>query len=142
METYRRYHAAVRRALDDAGWDGEWYRQACYDDGTPLGTQADDECRIDALAQAWSVIAGVASADRARQALDAVEACLISDRDRLIRLLTPPFENTPHDPGYIKGYVKGVRENGGQYTHAACWVVRAMAEAGRRNRAAELLAML
>ena len=107
-----------------------------YDDGAPLGTRTDDECRIDALAQAWSVISKVALPDRARQSLDAVEAYLISDRDKLIRLLTPPFENTPHDPGYIKGYVKGVRENGGQYTHAACWVVRAMAELGRRDRAA------
>jgi cyclic beta-1,2-glucan synthetase len=142
IETYRSYLAAVRSALDDAGWDGEWYRRAYYDDGAPLGTQADDECRIDALAQAWSIISKVASPDRARQSLDAVEAYLISDRDKLIRLLTPPFENTSHDPGYIKGYVKGVRENGGQYTHAACWVVRAMAEAGRRGRAAELLEML
>ncbi|HYQ91535.1 MAG TPA: glycosyl transferase, partial [Candidatus Competibacteraceae bacterium] len=110
--------------------------------GAPLGTRTDDECRIDALAQAWSAISKVALPDRVRQSLDAVEAYLISDRDKLIRLLTPPFENTPHDPGYIKGYVKGVRENGGQYTHAACWVVRAMAEAGRRDRAAELLEML
>ncbi|MFO1431687.1 MAG: glycosyl transferase [Candidatus Competibacteraceae bacterium] len=142
IETYRTYMIDLRSALDDAGWDGEWYRRAYYDDGTPLGTRTDDECRIDALAQAWSVISKVASPDRAGQALDAVEAYLISDRDKLIRLLTPPFENTPHDPGYIKGYVKGVRENGGQYTHAACWVVRAMAEAGRRDRAAELLEML
>jgi cellobiose phosphorylase len=142
IETYQTYLAGLRSTLEDAGWDGEWYRRAYYDDGTPLGTQAADECRIDALAQAWSVISKVAPAERARQALDSVETYLISDQDKLIRLLTPPFEQTPHDPGYIKGYVKGVRENGGQYTHAACWVVRAMAEAGRRERAAELLEML
>jgi cellobiose phosphorylase len=142
IETYQTYLAGLRSTLEDAGWDGEWYRRAYYDDGTPLGTQAADECRIDALAQAWSVISKVAPAERARQALDSVETYLISDQDKLIRLLTPPFEQTPHDPGYIKGYVKGVRENGGQYTHAACWVVRAMAEAGPRERAAELLEML
>ena len=142
IATYQTYLANLRNALDDTGWDGEWYQRAYYDDGAPLGTRTDTECRIDALAQAWAVISKVASPDRARQSLDAVEAYLISDQDKLIRLLTPPFENTPHDPGYIKGYVKGVRENGGQYTHAACWVVRAMAEAGRRNRAAKLLEML
>ena len=141
----RRY-AAFRRhlaeALNEHAWDGEWYRRAWYDDGAVLGSAASDECQIDALAQAWAVISKAAPWARAEAALDAVERHLISEADGLIRLLTPPFENTPHDPGYIKGYVAGVRENGGQYTHAALWVVRALAELGRRNRAAKLLDML
>nr|WP_054774253.1 hypothetical protein [Methylogaea oryzae] len=139
---YEAHRTKLANALNDAGWDGEWYRRAYYDDGAVMGSKDSDECRIDALAQAWAVISGTASKERAKQAMDALEEHLISDQDKLIRLLTPPFENTPHDPGYIKGYVKGVRENGGQYTHAACWVARAMAEAGRHERAAELLEML
>ncbi len=138
----RAYREAMALAANDAGWDGGWYRRGYYDNGTPLGSQASDECRIDALAQAWAVISGVAPAARQQLALDALEAHLVSTEDRLIRLLTPPFEHTPEDPGYIKGYVAGVRENGGQYTHAALWVVRALAEAGRRERAVELLRML
>lgn len=142
LERYQAHRDKLRTALNEAGWDGEWYRRAYYDDGAVMGSKDSDECRIDALAQAWAIISGVAPAQRAAAAMDAVEKHLISDRDKLIRLLTPPFENTPHDPGYIKGYVRGVRENGGQYTHAACWVARAMAEMGRHDRAAELLAML
>ena len=142
VDRYRRYRDEVAAALDDTGWDGAWYRRGYYDDGTPLGTAGDTECRIDALAQAWSVLSGVASPRRADQVMDAVEAHLVSEQDGLIRLLTPPFVDTPHDPGYIKGYVAGVRENGGQYTHAALWVVRALAQLGRRNRAAALLDLL
>ncbi|MHB8079443.1 MAG: GH36-type glycosyl hydrolase domain-containing protein, partial [Candidatus Krumholzibacteriia bacterium] len=112
------------------------------DDGTVLGSRASDECRIDALAQAWAVISGAAPSARAAAALDAVERELISERDGLLRLLAPPFDRTTHDPGYIRGYVPGVRENGGQYTHAAAWVVRAMASAGRRDRVAALLELL
>jgi cyclic beta-1,2-glucan synthetase len=138
-DRYRAQRAALATALNDAGWDGDWYRRGYYDSGAPLGSSASDECRIDALAQAWSVISGVAPAARAVRALDAVEEHLISDRDRIIRLLTPPFDRTAEDPGYIKGYVPGARENGGQYTHAALWVVKAMAELRRPDRAAELL---
>ncbi|MGB5064618.1 MAG: glycosyl transferase, partial [Candidatus Competibacter sp.] len=141
----RRY-AAFRRHLAEAlnrdGWDGEWYRRAWYDDGAVLGSATSDECQIDALAQAWAVISQAAPPARAEAALDAVERHLISEEEGLIRLLAPPFEHTPHDPGYIKGYVAGVRENGGQYTHAALWVVRALAELGRRDRAVHLLEML
>ncbi|HEX6937909.1 MAG TPA: hypothetical protein VF158_00755, partial [Longimicrobiales bacterium] len=121
---------------------GAWYRRAYYDDGTPLGAATGDECRIDAIAQAWAVLSGAAPPERADRALDALEAHLISEKDRIIRLLTPAFDGTPHDPGYIKGYVPGVRENGGQYTHGALWAVRALAEAGRAERAAPLLEML
>ena len=139
--TYRAHREKLLVALGDGGWDGEWYRRAYYDDGTPLGTHSASECRIDGLAQAWSVLSGAAPPARAAQAMDMVEKHLIRG-DGLIRLLDPAFRDTLHDPGYIKGYVAGVRENGGQYTHAALWVVRAMAELGRRDRAAELLEML
>lgn len=141
----RRY-AAFRRdlveALNQHGWDGDWYRRAWYDHGATLGSAASDEGRIDALAQAWAVLSKAAPWERAEAAMDAVERHLISEADGLIRLLTPPFVQTPHDPGYIKGYAAGVRENGGQYTHAALWVVRALAELGRRDRAVKLLDML
>ncbi len=141
----QRYEARMRTlhtALNASGWDGEWYRRAYYDDGTPIGSASSDECRIDAIAQAWSVLSGVAPAARAAQALDAMEHYLVDQPAGLIRLLTPPFDRTPHDPGYIKGYLPGVRENGGQYTHAALWAVRALAEAGRHDRAAKLFEML
>ena len=136
------YQASVRTALEAEAWDGEWYRRGYYDSGAPLGSHVSDECQIDALVQAWAVISRAAPADRERQALDALERRLISEPEGLIRLLTPPFVSTAEDPGYIKGYLAGVRENGGQYTHAALWVVKAMAEAGRRERAAALLEML
>jgi N,N'-diacetylchitobiose phosphorylase len=139
---YRDYRASLREALNDGGWDGGWYRRAYYDNGAPLGSAANDECRIDAIAQAWAVLSGVAPAERAEQALDAMEAHLVSEGDGIIRLLTPAFDQTPHDPGYIKGYLPGVRENGGQYTHAALWAVRALAQAGRTERAARLLEMV
>jgi cyclic beta-1,2-glucan synthetase len=139
---YRLASDAYRTALNEHAWDGDWYRRGWYDDGTVLGSRGSDECRIDALAQAWAVISGAAPPERAAAALDAVERELISERDGLIRLLAPPFDRTPHDPGYIKGYVPGVRENGGQYTHAAAWVVQAMAESGRRGRVAALLELL
>jgi cyclic beta-1,2-glucan synthetase len=136
---YAEHREALRAALDAAGWDGGWYRRAYYDDGTPLGTRDGDECRIDALVQAWAVLSGAAPPDRAAQAMNAAEALLVSDDEGLIRLLTPPFVDTPRDPGYIRGYVAGVRENGGQYTHAACWVVEALAKLGRRDRALRML---
>jgi N,N'-diacetylchitobiose phosphorylase len=136
------YRTGLTASLEAAGWDGDWYRRGYYDSGTPLGSRLSDECQIDALVQAWAVISRAAPENRATAALDAVERRLISPADGLIRLLAPPFVATPEDPGYIKGYLAGVRENGGQYTHAALWVVKAMAEAGRRDRAAALLEML
>ena len=142
VERYSQYREDLRTALNEGGWDGAWYRRAYYDDGTPLGSAENDECRIDALAQAWAVISRAAPSERAKRAMDAVERHLISESEGLIRLLTPPFDRTEHDPGYIKGYVPGIRENGGQYTHAALWVVRALAELGRRERAAALLEMI
>jgi cyclic beta-1,2-glucan synthetase len=141
-DRYALYRKGVRQQLDIAGWDGNWYRRAYYDNGTPLGTRDAAECRIDGLVQAWAVLSDGAPANRAAQAMDAVERQLVNEADGLIRLLTPPFVNAPEDPGYIKGYVAGVRENGGQYTHAACWMVAAMAKLGRRDRALQLLIML
>ncbi len=142
LARYRDHAAGLVQALEMEGWDGAWYRRAYYDDGTALGSAASEECRIDALVQAWAVISGAGSPARQRQALDAVERHLLLEPEGLLRLLTPPFDETPHDPGYIKGYVPGVRENGGQYTHAALWVVMAMARCGRGARAARLLDML
>ncbi len=139
VDKYTRYLDDLLLAVNDSGWDGKWYRRAYYDDGTPLGTHTDDECRIDALAQAWAVISKAASTERAKLSLDSLQRELVDPNYDIVRLLYPPFVNTPHDPGYIKGYVAGVRENGGQYTHAACWVVRALAEAGRRDEAATML---
>jgi cyclic beta-1,2-glucan synthetase len=142
VERYLAYRDRLKDALNTAGWDGDWYRRAYYDNGQPLGSAASDECQIDALAQAWAVISGVAPPDRAASAMQAVEERLVCQEADMIRLLTPPLNNTPHDPGYIKGYLPGIRENGGQYTHGVLWVVRAMAELGRGSRAVELLKML
>ncbi len=116
--------------------------RAYFDDGTPLGSASNDECSIDAIAQSWSVLSGVANAERARSAMTALENRLIRRDDGLALLFTPPFNRTPHDPGYIKGYPPGIRENGGQYTHAAMWSVLAYAQMGDGDRAADLFAML
>ena len=141
-ERYRSYCRDLGCALNDGGWDGAWYRRAYYDNGHPLGSSLSDECRIDAIAQAWAVLSGAAPIVRANQAMDALERHLVDARAGIIRLLTPPFDRTPDDPGYIKGYLPGVRENGGQYTHGVLWAIRAMAELGRGERAASLLEML
>ena len=142
VAAYSAYQEHLAIALNDAGWDGEWYRRAYYDDGAPLGSAQSDECRIDALAQAWAVMSGAAPPERAAQALDAMEHHLVDEDAGLIRLLAPPFDRTPNDPGYIRGYLPGVRENGGQYTHGVLWAVRALAANGRTERAARLLEML
>jgi cyclic beta-1,2-glucan synthetase len=142
VDRYSAYRERLRAALDSAGWDGAWYRRAYYDNAQPMGSATSDECQIDALAQAWAVISGVAPTDKAQSAMNAVESRLIDERAGIIRLLTPAFNQTPNDPGYIKGYLPGIRENGGQYTHGVLWVVRAMAEMGRGTRAVEVLKML
>jgi cyclic beta-1,2-glucan synthetase len=129
-------------AVEREAWDGSWYRRAYFDDGTPLGTKDADECRIDAIAQAWSVISGRGDPERSRSALEAVEEKLVSREDGIIALLTPPFDKMEKDPGYIKGYVPGVRENGGQYTHAAIWVAMAYAMSGDGDEAVDLLDMI
>jgi len=128
----------LRIALEANAWDGAWYRRAYFDDGTPLGSAENDECQIDALPQAWSVISGMADTVRAELAMESVEKRLVRVNDKLIQLFDPPFDKGTLKPGYIKGYVPGIRENGGQYTHAAAWVVLATALQGRGDRAVEL----
>ncbi|MEO8719244.1 MAG: glycosyl hydrolase family 65 protein, partial [Burkholderiales bacterium] len=132
----------LRTALERDGWDGDWYRRGYFDDGTPLGSFANEECRIDSIAQSWSVISGVADPARARRAMAAVDAQLIRGDEGLALLFTPPFERTALDPGYIKGYPPGIRENGGQYTHAAAWSVIAFATLGDGDKSAELFSLL
>ena len=133
---------AITLAVEDNAWDGDWYRRAYYDDGTTLGSQADSECQIDSIAQSWSVLAGGANPERSTRAMRAVQARLIRPDDRVARLFTPPFDRTQQDPGYIKGYPPGVRENGGQYTHAATWSVMALATLGQGDGAYELFTRL
>lgn len=131
-----------RVAVEADGWDGQWYRRAFYDDGTPLGSAENTECRIDSIAQSWSVIAGAETSPRARLAMQALHAQLVNSHDRMILLLTPPFDRDAHNPGYIKGYVPGVRENGAQYTHAALWAAMATAQMGDGDRAFTMYQML
>ncbi|APR95193.1 hypothetical protein PATSB16_18510 [Pandoraea thiooxydans] len=142
VERWHKHAAALRAALKKDAWDGAWYRRAYFDDGTPLGSSANAECRIDSLAQSWSVISGAAELARQRRAMASVEQYLIRPGDDLVLLLAPPFDKTPYDPGYIKGYLPGVRENGGQYTHAAAWCMIAYAMLGDGDRAGDLLKML
>ena len=138
---YRRHATAVSEALNGA-WDGQWYRRAYFDDGTPLGSAINAECRIDAIAQSWAVISGRADPSRAREAMASTDANLVRRKDGLIMLLTPPFDKTTPSPGYIQGYVPGVRENGGQYTHGVLWSVMAFARLGDGDKAWELFALL
>jgi cellobiose phosphorylase len=128
--------------IEDNAWDGEWYRRAYFDDGTPLGARENDECRIDSIAQSWAVLSGAAERGRARIAMDAVDAHLVQRDAGLIQLLDPPFDGGRLDPGSIRGYVPGVRENGGQYTHAAIWTAMAFAHLGDTERAWELARMI
>jgi cellobiose phosphorylase len=129
-------------AVEAHGWDGEWYRRAYFDDGTPLGSATNDECRIDSIAQTWSVISAAGDTERQGRAMHSLEQWLVRDDPGLILLLTPPFDHGANDPGYIKGYLPGVRENGAQYTHAALWAVLATALRGNGARAFELFQML
>ena len=123
--------AVLRQALATAAWDGDYYRRGYFDDGTPLGSAQSDECRIDSIAQSWSVLSGEGEPEKSTKALDAALAHLVDEEAGIVRLFTPPFEKTKLDPGYIKAYPPGVRENGGQYTHAAIWLGMALARAGR-----------
>ncbi|MFS8041985.1 MULTISPECIES: GH36-type glycosyl hydrolase domain-containing protein [Xanthobacter] len=139
---WRAHAEGLGAALDRAAWDGEWYRRAFSDDGTPLGSAMSGECRIDSIAQSWAVLSGAGDPARAVRAMAAVERELIRPGEGLALLFTPPFDRTPLDPGYIKGYPPGIRENGGQYTHAALWSVMAFAALGDGDRAAALFSML
>jgi cyclic beta-1,2-glucan synthetase len=139
---YRELLDQLKKALEEKAWDGDWYRRAYFDDGTPLGSARNEECRIDSIAQSWSVISGASDPFRMGRAMFAVEEFLIRRGDGLVILFTPPFDKGNLDPGYIKGYVPGVRENGGQYTHAAIWMLIAYALLGDGERAGELFSLL
>jgi cyclic beta-1,2-glucan synthetase len=139
---YREHLDHLKKALEEKAWDGDWYRRAYFDDGTPLGSARNEECRIDSIAQSWSVISGASDPFRMGRAMAAIEEFLIRRGDGLVILFTPPFDKSSLDPGYIKGYVPGVRENGGQYTHAAIWTLIAYALLGDGERAGELFALL
>ncbi|MCC6192775.1 MAG: glycosyl transferase family 36, partial [Anaerolineales bacterium] len=141
-ERYRRQAASVKEALQTHGWDGAWYRRAYFDDGTPLGSAQNDECQIDSIAQTWGLLSGAAPPERARQAMQSLAERLVRPQDGLILLLAPPFNQSKPNPGYIQGYVPGIRENGGQYTHAALWVILAYIEQGDGDRAAELFRLI
>jgi cyclic beta-1,2-glucan synthetase len=133
---------AYREAVETSAWDGEWYRRAYYDDGTPLGSHTNMECQIDSIAQSWSVISKAGNPERSRIAMESLYKRLVRQDGRLIMLLTPPFDQSTHDPGYIQGYLPGVRENGAQYTHAALWAVLATALRGDGDRALDLFQMI
>ncbi len=132
----------LTRAVDEAAWDGEWYRRAFDDRGRPWGSAANEECQLDAIAQSWAVLSGAGSPEHAALALESSARRLVDREHRLVRLLDPPFANGPRDPGYIKAYPPGIRENGGQYTHAAVWTGWAFAELGRGDRAGEIFDLL
>jgi cyclic beta-1,2-glucan synthetase len=141
-ETWRLQVSALKAALEREGWDGEWYRRAFFDDGTPLGSAQNNECRIDSIAQSWGILSGAAEPGRGVRAMAAVDKHLVRRGDGLILLLAPPFDHMSHDPGYIKGYLPGIRENGGQYTHSAVWTLMAFAALSDGDRAVELFRMI
>ncbi len=133
---------ALQQSIEQNGWDGEWYRRAFFDDGSPLGSLVNAECTIDSIAQSWSVLSGAGDPERSRMAMSAVDERLVQQHSNLVQLLNPPFDKSTVDPGYIKGYLPGVRENGGQYTHAAVWAAMAFAELGNIEKAWEILTMI
>jgi cyclic beta-1,2-glucan synthetase len=132
----------LKENIDKNAWDGEWYKRAWFDNGTPLGSHLNEECKIDSIAQSWSVISGAGSPERMNLAMDSAYENLVQKKDSIIKLLEPPFDKADLNPGYIKGYVPGVRENGGQYTHAAVWMIMAFAKLGNKKRVWELLTMI
>ena len=132
----------LQQNIEKHAWDGQWYRRAYFDNGTPLGSQANPECQIDALPQSWSVISGAGDPQRSRQAMQSVDQRLVRRDAGLIQLFDPPFDTSSLNPGYIKGYIPGVRENGGQYTHSAIWTAMAFAIMGEGDRAWELFTLL
>jgi cellobiose phosphorylase len=132
----------LHQHIEQNAWDGGWYKRAWFDDGTPLGSIDNEECKIDAIPQSWAVISGAGDPARARQAMDAVDQRLVRRDGRLIQLFTPAFDKSSLNPGYIKGYVPGIRENGGQYTHAAVWTIIAFTMMGDHRRAWDLFRMI
>ncbi|MPW26752.1 cyclic beta 1-2 glucan synthetase [Alkalibaculum sp. M08DMB] len=142
LQRYSEMKDFIKLNLNLNAWDGNWYRRAYFDDGSPLGSIENDECQIDSLAQSWAVISKGGDKDKVKKAMNALEKYLVKEDKGMVLLLTPPFENSSQEPGYIKGYVPGVRENGGQYTHASTWVVLAMAKLGQGNKAWRVYNML
>ena len=134
-EEYLKFKAFIKENQEKNAWDGEWYRRAYFDNGTPLGSKENDECKIDSLAQSWAIISGAADLERGIEAMESVDKYLVNKDNGIILLLSPPFNNSNLEPGYIKGYVPGVRENGGQYTHAAVWVILALTKLGMGDKA-------
>jgi len=132
----------IKENIEKEAWDGGWYRRAYFDDGTPLGSRENEECQIDSLAQSWALISGAARGERAKEAMKAIDSNLVNKDKGVILLLAPPFENSDLEPGYIKGYVAGVRENGGQYTHAAVWVILALTKMGLGDKAVKYYNMI
>jgi cyclic beta-1,2-glucan synthetase len=141
-ERWRKHTVALQASLEREAWDGEWYRRGFFDDGAALGSRQSDECRIDCIAQSWAALSGAAPLERATRAMASVERELIRTQDGLAPLFAPPFDKTSLDPGYIKGYPPGIRENGGQYTHAALWSVMAFAKLGQGDLATKLFTLL
>lgn len=142
VESYQKLVQDLREAIEDNAWDGNWYLRAFYDNGATIGSHKNDEARIDSIPQSWSIISGEHNTERSMRAMEAVEKYLVDTTLKIILLFTPPFDKTPENPGYIKGYPPGVRENGGQYTHAACWVTYAYARLKNGDRAVNLLKMI
>ncbi len=142
VNKYRMAAAQLQNSLNKNAWDGDWYTRAFFDDGTPLGSSKNDECKIDSIAQSWSVLSGAGEIEKRKRAMDAAEKYLVKKEDGIIQLFDPPFNKSSMNPGYIKGYVPGVRENGGQYTHAAVWLIMAYAALGDSRRTWELLQMI
>ncbi|MEG1870707.1 MAG: glycosyl transferase, partial [Peptostreptococcaceae bacterium] len=141
-EKYMKFQEFIKENQEKNAWDGDWYRRAYFDDGTPLGSRENDECKIDSLAQSWSVISGAANKERSIEAMKSVDKYLVNKDNGMIMLLSPPFNNSDLEPGYIKGYVPGVRENGGQYTHAAVWVILALTKLGMGDKALKYYNMI
>lgn len=142
IERWVAHASAVKNAIEERAWDGGWYRRATFDDGSWLGSKSNAECTIDSIAQSWAVLSGAADTSRAATAMASVEQWLIKPEQKLALLFTPPFDKTTHDPGYIKGYPPGLRENGGQYSHAAMWTLLAYAKLGEAEKAHDLFALL
>jgi cyclic beta-1,2-glucan synthetase len=142
IHSFRQQAVELRKSLEEEAWDGAWYRRAYYDDGTPIGSSKNRENQIDSLAQSWAVLSHAADLKRSQRAMDSVMEKLVRWEDGLILLFTPPFDKTPQDPGYIKGYLPGIRENGGQYTHGVQWAIWALAELGRTAEAEELFRLI
>lgn len=145
LDKAKRYTFIIQRlkdSIENNAWDGEWYKRAFFDDGSPIGSKENSQCRIDSIAQSWAVISSLGDDKRAKRALAAVEKYLVDKEAGIVALLTPPFDNPEQNPGYIKAYVPGIRENGGQYTHAATWVIKAFAMLGEGDKAYRLFSMI